>query len=115
MPEDIFIHKLDVSRQLLSTSHGLLRLHGPEHTSIDIVAPPQSTTEEHSISWHGIGLSLDESWITINGDLALWLPAEYKSRVRDYSTGTSVVCGDGVWVLTRERGLMIVRHVLGNK
>lgn len=96
VPEHIFIEKIDVPRQLLITSHGFLRLRGPEHTSFDLIAPPQSHTEEHSISCHGIGLSLDGSWITINGELVLWLPAAYRSRHGNGWPGMSMVCGDGV-------------------
>ncbi|KXJ88832.1 hypothetical protein Micbo1qcDRAFT_166275, partial [Microdochium bolleyi] len=99
----MIITGINVARQLLITSHGLLRLHGPEHTSINFVAPSQSLGEEHSVSWHGIGLSPDGSWITFDGKLALWLPAEYRPLEEDDVRSSSVVCGDGVWILTKER------------
>ncbi|KAJ1323836.1 ankyrin repeat domain-containing protein 50 [Microdochium nivale] len=106
---ETFITSINVAKQLLTTSHGLLQLHGPEYASIDFVAPPRRLGEEHSISWHGIRLSLDNSWITLDGESVLWLPADYRPDGAKLRRSPTVTCGDGVWIFTKQNGLVIIR------
>ncbi|KAH7014280.1 uncharacterized protein B0I36DRAFT_338499 [Microdochium trichocladiopsis] len=100
---DADILAIRADNKCIITDRGCMKLQAPGIQGFDFVTPPETLeTKTPSITWDGVGVSLDDSWITCDGERVLWLPTDYAP------VAGRTVSGDTTWLRTRDLGLAII-------
>ncbi|WYZ42067.1 hypothetical protein EsH8_V_000962 [Colletotrichum jinshuiense] len=76
--------------QELYTNAGVLDVQTT--STMSAAATPQSTDSTETLHFHGYAFSADNAWITRDSKNLLWLPPEYRPRIKT-TTGATLVIG----------------------